>query len=215
MSRVDELIRELCPDGVARKRLSSLTTKPEKINWDIRAGRKTKYIDLSSVDRKIGQISNLELIDRETAPSRAQQLVKAKDILFGTTRPLLKRVAYVPDALDGQVCSTGFCVLRVKEEKIRSRFLYHLIRSSEFFAHIETFQSGTSYPSISDSKVKDFEAPVPPLEVQDEIVRILDSFTQLEAELEAELEARRKQYEYYRDSLLSFENLNNRLGGGY
>ena len=61
------------------------------------------------------------------------------------------------------------------------------------------------------SKIK---IPVPPLEVQDEIVRILDSFTKLEAELEAELEARRKQYEYYRDSLLSFENLNNRVGGG-
>lgn len=61
------------------------------------------------------------------------------------------------------------------------------------------------------SKIK---IPVPPLEVQDEIVRILDSFTKLEAELEAELEARRKQYEYYRDSLLNFENLNSRVGGG-
>ena len=66
------------------------------------------------------------------------------------------------------------------------------------------------------SVVKDMKLPAPPLEVQDEIVRILDSYTQLEqdlaSELEAELEARRKQYEYYRDSLLTLENLTNRLG---
>lgn len=62
------------------------------------------------------------------------------------------------------------------------------------------------------SVVKDMKLPVLPLEVQDEIVRILDSFTNLEANLQKELAARRTQYEYYRDSLLSLENLTNRLG---
>lgn len=55
------------------------------------------------------------------------------------------------------------------------------------------------------SKYSLFEIPVPPLPVQREIVRILDNFTSLEAELEAELEARKKQYEYYRDQLLTFK----------
>ena len=54
---------------------------------------------------------------------------------------------------------------------------------------------------------KRYRFPVPPLPVQEEIVQILDSFSSLEAELEAELEARRKQYEYYRDRLLSFDEL--------
>ena len=52
--------------------------------------------------------------------------------------------------------------------------------------------------------IKAYSVPVPPLPVQEEIVRILDKFTALEAELEAELEARRKQYEFYRDRLLTF-----------
>ena len=63
--------------------------------------------------------------------------------------------------------------------------------------------------SIRKPMVQSFQIPVPPLEVQNAIVEILDKFTKLEAELEAELAARRAQYEYYRNSL--FENLS---GGG-
>ena len=57
------------------------------------------------------------------------------------------------------------------------------------------------------SKYSQIEIPLPPIEVQNEIVRILDKFTSLEAELEAELDCRKRQYEYYRDKLLSFENV--------
>ena len=52
--------------------------------------------------------------------------------------------------------------------------------------------------------IRSYRVPVPPLEIQQEIVKVLESFTKLEAELEAELEARRRQYKYYRDALLSF-----------
>ena len=55
------------------------------------------------------------------------------------------------------------------------------------------------------ASIQHFKIPVPPLPVQEEIVRILDSFSSLEAELEAELEARRKQYTHYRDELLTFD----------
>ena len=64
-----------------------------------------------------------------------------------------------------------------------------------------------SLPQISLPVTEELLIPVPPQPVQEEIVRILDKFTALEAELEAELEARRKQYEYYRDRLLTFKPL--------
>src|SRR5690606_23101149 len=74
-------------------------------------------------------------------------------------------------------------------------------------------QSGSAYPAISDAKVKAFRIPIPcpenpekSLQIQAEIVRILDAFTSLTAELTAELTARKKQYNYYRDKLLSFED---------
>lgn len=64
-----------------------------------------------------------------------------------------------------------------------------------------------SIPRLSRKVVDDLEIPLPPIEVQTEIVRILDKFTSLEAELEAELDCRKRQYEYYRDKLLSFDNV--------
>lgn len=79
------------------------------------------------------------------------------------------------------------------------------ITTKKFFAYVEKNQQGASYPAISDTIVKAFKLPVPPLEVQREIVRILDNFTFLTAELAAELAARQKQYEYYRDLLLTFK----------
>ena len=62
-------------------------------------------------------------------------------------------------------------------------------------------------PKLNQENLRNIEIPLPPIEVQTEIVRILDKFTSLEAELEAELDCRKRQYEYYRDKLLSFDNV--------
>lgn len=75
-----------------------------------------------------------------------------------------------------------------------------------YFQIINIQGHGTIVKSITSRTLEKIKVPVPPLEIQEEIVRILDRFTLLEAELEAELEARRKQYAFYRDSLLNFEN---------
>jgi type I restriction enzyme S subunit len=85
-----------------------------------------------------------------------------------------------------------------------SNYLFHILGTASFYAFVEANQRGASYPAIPDSVVKQFRVPVPSLEVQREVAEVLDQFTKLEAELEAELEARRKQYEYYRNSLLTF-----------
>ena len=69
-----------------------------------------------------------------------------------------------------------------------------------------------SIPRLSPSIIKDLEIPLPPLPVQEEIVRILDAFTELQAELQAELQKRKQQYNYYLDNLLNFNNINR---GGY
>ena len=75
-------------------------------------------------------------------------------------------------------------------------------------------QHGAGIPALNRNRIRNLEIPVPPLEVQEEIVRILDCFAdysaELQRELQAELQARKEQYEYYRDKLLSF----NKIGGG-
>ena len=209
MHKLKKLISELCPNGVEYKSIKRCVLNIEKINWKEHSGKLYKYIDLTSVDRDTHQILETQEIQTENAPSRAQQIVKSGDILLGTTRPMLKRFCMVPDEYDGEICSTGFCVLRPDEKYILGRWLYHIISSTEFFCHVEKFQKGASYPAISDADVKVFSIPVPPLEVQCEIVRVLDNFTELTAELTAELIAelttRKKQYEFYRNKMLTFD----------
>ena len=99
---------------------------------------------------------------------------------------------------------TGYCVLRLYINRVLPNFVFHLLGTESFYAHVKANERGASYPAITDKAVKAFPIPIPPLAIQHEIVKILDTFTTLEAELEAELEARKKQYEYYREALLTF-----------
>jgi type I restriction enzyme S subunit len=93
------------------------------------------------------------------------------------------------------------------EEILDNRFMFHLLKLNE--KYFMTSQHGAGIPALATEKLRQFQIPVPPLEVQQEIVKILDRFSKLEAELEAELEARKKQYEYYRNKLLTFKKLEN------
>ena len=86
-------------------------------------------------------------------------------------------------------------------EIVNNRYLYQFLKFQEKF--FMNSQHGAGIPALATSKLNKHLIPIPPLSVQQEIVRILDKFTQLEAELEAELDCRKRQYEYYRDKLLT------------
>lgn len=190
------------------KKMSEVCLKTSKINWKLVEGE-YKYIDLSSVDRDNHKISDCTIINKENAPSRAQQVVKTGDILFGTTRPTLMRFCYIPKEYDGEVCSTGYCVIRVNNEMINSHFAYHFLFTQKFQDYVEGHQKGANYPAISNKDVMSFELPIPSLQEQERIATILDRFesltTSLQSGLPAEISARRQQYEYYRDKLLTFK----------
>lgn len=99
-----------------------------------------------------------------------------------------------------------FSIIPKKDNVLIPRFLYYGLKSQE--DNISTLQSQGGVPTINTAKLGNVRLPLPPLPVQKEIVRILDKFTTLEAELEAELDCRKRQYEYYRNQLLSFDMLN-------
>ena len=88
------------------------------------------------------------------------------------------------------------------EEKINPKYLYHALKAKE--NELIDLQSTGGVPTINTEKVSNISIAVPPLEVQNEIVHILDDFILLSAELSAELKEREKQYEYYRSKLLMF-----------
>lgn len=89
---------------------------------------------------------------------------------------------------------------------ISPRFLYYYLKHNE--EYIKRLQSKGAVPTINTVKVSNLTIPIPTLLIQEEIVRILDKFTELEKELEKELECRKKQHEHYLNNLLSFNMLN-------
>ncbi|EEU7819781.1 restriction endonuclease subunit S [Campylobacter upsaliensis] len=90
-------------------------------------------------------------------------------------------------------------------QKICVKFLYYFLKDKQEAINKTCFQ-GTGLKNLQKNKIEKFPIPLPPLEIQQKIVEILDAFT----ELEAELEARLKQYHYYRNKLLSHDELENR-----
>lgn len=193
------------------KPLSEVTLRTNNIKWrDVTDSY--RYIDLTSVDIETKKIIETSVVSSNNAPSRAQKLIEKDDVIFATTRPAQMRYCLIDEEYDGEVASTGYCVLRAKKEVVLPKWILHLISSSEFKEYLEENQSGSAYPAISDAKLKEFKIPIPcpdnpkkSLEIQTEIVRILDAFSAMTAELTAELSTRKKQYNYYRDQLLSFK----------
>lgn len=195
-------------DEVPRVALGDVCVKTRNITWKDTDGE-YYYIDLTSVDRETNEIRPEQIINAHNAPSRAQQIIQANDVLFATTRPTLQRYCFVPEQYDGQICSTGYCILRANPEMIMPKFLYYTISTKNFGIYVENNQKGASYPAITDSRVKKYRFPLPSLKEQARIVEVLDRFDKLcndiSEGLPAEIEARRKQYEYYRDKLLTFK----------
>jgi len=195
-------------DDVEFRALGEVCEKTLNIKWQNNK-EQFQYIDLTSVDRSRNIITETKMITSATAPSRAQKIVKTGDVIFGTTRPTLKRFCIINNKYNEQICSTGFCVLRPNTKMVLTNYIFHFISSSSFYDYTEKNQKGASYPAISDTVVNKFKIPIPPLSKQKEIIAILDKFDALVNDistgLPAEITARKKQYEYYRNQLLEFK----------
>ncbi|TPH59468.1 restriction endonuclease subunit S [Helicobacter pylori] len=92
------------------------------------------------------------------------------------------------------------------ETLIINRYLYYVLTNKQNYLYSISNRSAIPY-SISSNNIMQITIPIPPLEIQQEIVKILDAFTELNTELNTELKARKKQYEYYREKLLTFKPL--------
>jgi len=202
----DQLLDLEGKEGVEMKTLGEVCIKTSNIRWKNTSDDEAfKYIDLSSVNRDTHTIDDFLEINKNNAPSRAQQIVYEGDVILGTTRPTLSRYCQIPQQYDNQICSTGFCIYRANKDIVLNRWLFHNIGNSNFWDYCELKQQGAGYPCLSNSDAFAYIIPVPSLQEQQRIVSILDTFEASISNLEAQLEQRQKQYEYYRNKLLSFE----------
>ena len=135
---------------------------------------------------------------------------RAGDVLIGNIRPYLKKI-WLADRNGGT--NGDVLVIHPTDDIVNSRYLYQVLTDEKFFSYNMKHAKGAKMPRGSKPQMLLYPIPVPcpeepekSLAIQAEIVRILDAFTELAAELAAELKARKKQYNHYRDQLLSFED---------
>lgn len=203
MKNLETLINELCPDGVEFVKLSQ--------HCEIYDGthQTPKY-----------QESGIPFISVENIKS----IYGSKKYISQEAYDAYKIKPQVGDVFMTRIGSIGACavftqkadiayyvslaLLRPNSKVLNSGFLKYIIESSWGEKELRKRTLVNAVPiKVNKQDIGKIEIPLPPIEVQNEIVRILDKFTELEAELEAELDCRKRQYEYYRDKLLSFENV--------
>lgn len=208
MSKFEELIAKVCPAGVEFKTLGDIAR--------LVRGNGMPKADLT--DEGVGAIHYGQIYTRYrvwasstfsfVAPETATRLTTAEpgDIIITNTSENLEDVGKAVAWLGRESIVTGGHATVVKHHE-DPKYLSYWFQSESFFAQKRALATGTKVVDVSAKKLMKVRVPVPPLEVQREIVRVLDQFTQLEAELEAELAARRAQYEHYRYALLSDDHV--------
>lgn len=212
MSKLDEMIRELCPDGVEYKRFDEVCTLNARIGWQ----RLTKAEYMSKGDYLLitgTDFTETHEIDYSTCvyvtEERYKQDLKIQlkngDVLI-TKDGTLGKVAQVKGLEMPATLNGGVFVVRCKDSSLENRFILHYLLSNHFQSVVEQQKTGSTISHLTQTLFSRLMIPIPPLEIQREIVRILDNFTKLTAELTVELTARKTQYDFYRDKLLTFES---------
>ena len=134
------------------------------------ADQEFKYVDISSVDIKIGRVINPQDMLGSDAPSRARKVIRTGDVIVSTCRPTRGAITIVPDALDDQICSTAFSVVRAKPSEVIPAFLHWVLRLPSTLEQFRKWSTGSSYPAILDEDVEKTLVPIPNLIVQKEIM---------------------------------------------
>ncbi len=206
MSRLNKLIAELCPDGVEYCELQELFEirngyTPSKNNREYWEDGTLPWYRMEDI-RKNGRIL-VDSIQHITPKAVKGKLFSTNSLIIATTATIGEHALLKSESLANQ----QFTYLTRKEKYLKILdpnfvFYYGFVLSE--WCKSNTNVSG--FASVDMKKFKKFNFPVPPLPIQEEIVRILDRFTELETELETELDLRKKQYEYYRSTLLGMED---------
>ena len=212
MSKIQEMIDRMCPEGVEFRKLWELTTWDKRFNA-VERQKQPKVIsypyllakDMEALETENGDV---RLLSTGTYIGWTSTELAGDNLCEGevVTMPwggTVKGIKYYKGKFvtaDNRIATSN------NTQLFDNKFFYYwFVSQSET---ISKFYRGAGIQHPDMSKVLDMDVPLPPLPVQEEIVRVLDIFTELQAELQAELQKRLQQYEYYRDNLLSFNNIN-------
>lgn len=194
MTKLEQLIKDLCPNGVEYKTLGSVVEILDNLRKPIAKQYRTQgeypYYGANGIQDYVNDF-----------------IFNGTFLLVGEDGSVINEdKTPVLNWAEGKIWVNNHAhVLKEKSEKANLRYVFYALSVLDISALVRGVP-----PKLNQQNLRNFTIPVPPIAVQNEIVRILDKFT----ELEAELEARKKQYEYYRNSLLNFGKSDEVEGGG-
>ena len=189
MTKLEELIKELCPSGVKYINLGEVTDIHKGIQFNKKEmSKEGSYPVINGGIEPSGYVEVYN--ERENTITISQGGASAGYVNWLQTKFWAGAHCYVVRPID--------------EKVLDNRYLFHFVKSKE--KEFMQSQYGAGIPALGKNTLQATQIPLPPLAVQREIVRILDKFTLLSQELAAELAARRVQYEYYRNELLNVES---------
>ena len=211
VSKLKELIQQLCPNGVEYKKLGEIATITRGGSF-----QKKDYVETGVPCIHYGQIyTQYNLFAEKTVSfisevkAKKQKMAEQNDVIMAVTSEniddVCKCIAWLGEE---KVAVSGHTA--IVHHNIDPKYLVYYLHSSMFHKQKIKLAHGTKVIEVTPDKLLDVILPVPPVEIQREIVYILDNFTELTADLTAdltaELTARKKQYEYYREKILSQTN---------
>ena len=194
MSQLSEMIKELCPDGVEYRKLGEILSRHKGIA--ITAGR-MKELHTPDGEIRIFAAGNTYADVMESDVDRGG-IIREPAIIVKSRGNIGFEYYTKPFSHKNEMWS-----YTTNHAFISLKYVYYVLEQN--IAYFQNKAKTGKLPQISISDTENYEIPVPPLSIQNEIVKLLDNFTELTAELTAELVLRKKQYNFYRDSLLNFD----------
>ncbi len=187
-SKIEKLIAEHCPKGVEFKKLGEVCeiadNKRKPVASSLRVAGKIPYYGANNIQDYVEGFTHegdYVLIAEDGSAS-----LENYSIQFASGKFWANNHVHVVRGCN----------------ELNNKFLFHYLRSMNFVPYL----TGGTRAKLTKGKMLEIKIPIPPLDIQQEVAKILNTFTKLEAELEAELEARKKQYEHYRSELLTFKD---------
>ena len=200
---------------VEKSKLSEVATIKARIGWQGLTKEEYlitgNYYLITGTDFQNGEINlkNCYYVNEERYIQDKNIQLKNDDVLV-TKDGTLGKVAYVSNLDKPATLNSGIFVIRsIDTNKLLNRYLFHYLKAPYLMKYAQNKLTGGTIKHLNQNVIVDFEIPLPPLEVQKRIVEVLDNFEKicndLNIGLPAEIEARQKQYEFYRNFLLTFK----------
>lgn len=206
MSKINDLIKEMCPNGVEYKNIKELCREnfwvmPSTPNYQ---NEGIPYITSKNIKNGKVMFDNVKYITENDYKSiSSNRTIKENDFLISMIGTI-GEVGIVKKE-DLPFYGQNMYLLRLNVDLINIKYFYHYFTSSMVKNLLIGEKNNGNQGYLKTKNIEMLKVPVPPLEVQEEIVKILDKFGKLEAELEAELEARKSQYEFWRGNLVNVD----------